>query len=102
MNELILKLNTEIKEEEVAKRAQDQKRNLKIRRIILEFFSFLLLVAGWIIIYLGSIYENEMQDWINEKLGVEIQFVADWSATLAMTVVNYIVPYFIGILSELQ
>jgi hypothetical protein len=55
-----------------------------------------------VIIYFGSVYENEMQDFINDKLGVEIQFVADWSATLAMTVVNYVVPYFIGILSELQ
>ena len=72
MNELVFKLQAEQKEVEVGSRTKFEMRKLKARRAILEFFSFVLLVAGWVIIYFGSVYENEMQDWINDKLGVEI------------------------------
>jgi hypothetical protein len=57
--------------------------------------SFFIL-AGWIAIVYSSFYEEELGDIVNEFFGLDGNFFEEWSATLIMTVVGYLIPYILG------
>jgi hypothetical protein len=49
----------------------------------------------------GSTKEDELQDFINEKIPwANYSIITDWSATYVMTIVGYVVPYFLAILID--
>jgi hypothetical protein len=56
-------------------------------------------VLGWIIIVYSTIYEDEMKAYIVKLIKTESEFIEEWSSTIAMTVVGYIVPWILSKLS---
>jgi hypothetical protein len=59
-----------------------------------------VLIFGWAAIYLGSWYEEQIQDFFLETTGNE--FYGEWSATLIMTFVNYFIPWVISLVDHLE
>ena len=81
-------------------RSDRQKTSLRNQRILVNCVSAVWIALGWIAIYYSTFYENEMGDWVNERFGLTGNFFQEWTATLIMTIVGYIVPYILGKLSN--
>lgn len=62
-NEILLLLKEDEVRDEVKVRTEQQNRTLTIKRRISLFLSSVVLVIGWGMIYLGTVYENEINDW---------------------------------------
>ena len=69
-------------------------------RITARVISFLVLIVGWVIIFLGTYYEDDLKGWAQEKTGND--FVGEWSAAVIMTVINYIIPWLISYVDSLE
>ena len=59
-----------------------------------------MLLIGWGLIYFGSVYEDDIIALTLKYLNN--QFIGDWSGTLIMTLVNYIIPYALSIVGQLE
>jgi hypothetical protein len=73
---------------------------IKNKRILAIFISFIVLIFGWVIIFFGSYYEGDIQDYWFEKTGNS--FLGEWSATIIMTFVNYFIPWLISLVDHLE
>jgi hypothetical protein len=73
---------------------------IQVKRNIANLLSALTLIVGWVLIYLGTQYESEMQDWFLVNTGNG--FIGEWSATLIMTIVNYVIPWILSHIAELE
>jgi hypothetical protein len=60
----------------------------------------LVLIGGWALIWVGTVKENDIGDFFFEKTG--ISFFGDWAGTLVMTIVNYLIPWVLSIIGELE
>jgi hypothetical protein len=100
---VILKLKEDKKQVLVDARTVEDNRKLIRKRNFINFVSIIWIFIGWTLIYLGSAKENELQDFINEKIPwADYPLITDWSATYVMTIVGYVVPYFLAILIDLM
>ena len=84
----------------VNKRTKAMKVSIKRKRNTALVISFLVLIFGWVMIYLGSWYEGQIQDFFLATTGNE--FYGEWSATLIMTFVNYFIPWVIAKVDYLE
>ena len=62
--------------------------------------SIIILLAGWTVIIMGSLYESEINNYA-EKYPV-VKQIANYSAGIILTIVNYIVPKFLGWITECE
>ncbi|CDW77146.1 UNKNOWN [Stylonychia lemnae] len=97
-NEIKLKLREDRIREEIKHRTDEEKCRLVIKRVITMILSFIVLVIGWGIIILLSIYENDMQDYVSQYN----KFLGTWTPTALVTVVNFIVPKILGIITDFE
>ena len=65
-----------------------------------------IVIVGWIVIAFGSIYETNIQEFFRINLAKFSPkfalFIGEWSATLIMTLVNYLIPWIIGFTQSLE
>ena len=73
---------------------------IKKQRLISSAISGVVILFGWVLIYLGSIFEQDIQSWTLKTLGNA--FIGEWSATFIMTFVNYFIPWVLGIVGEME
>ena len=52
---------------------------------------FFALSIGWTLITLGSVYENYIQNFFKNL--TNNNFIGEWSSTLIMNILNYIIPW---------
>ena len=100
MNDLALFLKEDIIRDEIKLRTEQELLIIKIKRRIAAVISLFVLIIGWVIIWMGSVYENDIQDYFLEMTGNT--FIGDWSGTLVMTVVNYVIPWIISLVDKLE
>ena len=66
------------------------------------------MLFGWTLIFLGTIYEAETQDYFGAgRSGTTFiiklrRFIGEWSATLIMTFVNYLIPWVLSFVGKLE
>ena len=99
LNEVVLKLREDVKKEEIQQRTKQEIRTIQGRRVLVFLISSFWIVLGWITIIYSTIYEDELKELINTLSGAESDFLQEWSATITMTAVGYIVPWILGKLS---
>lgn len=99
-NEMLLLLKEAIIQDEVAKRTPDEWKVIYVRRRVALVITAIILCCGWAIIYAGAAYENELQDWFLVKLHSD--FLGQWSSTVIMSGVNYLIPWLVGFVSHLE
>ena len=98
MNELKLKLREDKIREEIKHRTDEEKCRLLVKRTITMILSFIVLVIGWAIIVVLSIYENEMQAYFSKYN----RFLGTWAPTALVTVVNFTVPKILSIITDFE
>lgn len=59
-----------------------------------------IIFIGWVVIFFGTYYEDDIKDWALEKTGNS--FIGEWSAAVIMTIVNYIFPWIVSFLDQLE
>ena len=91
MNELYLLLHEDIVKEEVSKRSKKEIFNIQLKRVASFILIFFALSIGWTLITLGSVFENDIQDYFKNL--AHNNFIGEWSSTLIMNILNYIVPW---------
>lgn len=62
--------------------------------------SFIILSIGWVVIFFGTYYEDNIKGWALKNTGNT--FVGEWSAAVSMTTVNYIIPWLISHVDSLE
>ena len=91
MNELYLLLHEDIVKEEVSKRSKKEIFNIQLKRVASFILIFFALSIGWTLITLGSVYENYIQNFFKNL--TNNNFIGEWSSTLIMNILNYIIPW---------
>ena len=91
MNELYLLLHEDIVKEEVSKRSKKEIFNVQLKRVASFILIFFALSIGWTLITLGSVYENYIQNFFKNL--TNNNFIGEWSSTLIMNILNYIIPW---------
>lgn len=99
-NDVHLLLEEDIIHDKVNARTKSQKASIRRKRNTALVISFFVLIIGWCMIYLGSWYEEQIQDYFLETTGNE--FYGEWSATIIMTFVNYFIPWLISLVDHLE
>ena len=80
----------EKKRETVKNRSAEEKCALWTLRLSLISLSLLLLVVGFVVIILASIYENEITEAAKDI--PILSSASQYAAAISLTIVNYIVP----------
>jgi membrane-bound acyltransferase YfiQ involved in biofilm formation len=91
VNELYLLLHEDIVKEEVSKRSKKEIFNVQLKRVASFILIFFALSIGWTLITLGSVYENYIQNFFKNL--TNNNFIGEWSSTLIMNILNYIIPW---------
>jgi len=91
VNELYLLLHEDIVKEEVSKRSKKEIFNIQLKRVASFILIFFALSIGWTLITLGSVYENYIQNFFKNL--TNNNFIGEWSSTLIMNILNYIIPW---------
>ena len=81
-------------------RKPDEITMIKNKRRISYFLSVIVLAIGWIMIYFGTFFENDLQDW--SLLFSSNSFIGEWTPTLIMTFVNYFIPWVLKIVGKIE
>lgn len=69
-------------------------------RISLICLSVLILILGWVVIILGSFYENDITEYC-ENIPV-VKQISQYIGAIVLTIVNYIVPKCLGWITECE
>ena len=88
----------EKKKEIVKQRTSSDRCRIYTIRICLMLLSIIILAFGWTVILLGSIYENEINDYTKDI--PVIKEISKYTAAVILTIVNYIVPKCLGWITE--
>ena len=99
-NEMLLLLKESLIKDKVDKRTEKQWNTIYAKRRLAKIISIVILIFGWSLIWLGSYYENQIQDFFLNEFGNA--FFGEWSSTLVMTIVNYLIPWMISKVSYLE
>ena len=99
-NEMLLLLKESLIKDKVDKRTEKQWNTIYAKRRLAKIISIVILIFGWSLIWLGSYYENKIQDFFLNEFGNA--FFGEWSSTLVMTIVNYLIPWMINKVSYLE
>ena len=78
------------KKEIVKNRTQSDKFRIYVIRVCLGILSVVILVIGWAVILIGSIYESEINEAAKDI--PVVKQISTYSAAVILTIVNYIVP----------
>lgn len=95
-NEILLLLKEDQIRDEIKVRTKHQNKTLTMKRHVSYFLSGIVLCIGWGLIYLGTVYEDEIND-ISQKY-LNNAFIGEWAGTIIMTVVNYLIPFILSII----
>lgn len=61
---------------------------------------FITLCIGWTLIILGSVEENNIQIYFKNL--TNNNFIGEWSSTLIMNLLNYIIPWVLNKVDKLS
>mmetsp|Transcript_25410 Transcript_25410/g.25154 ORF Transcript_25410/g.25154 Transcript_25410/m.25154 type:complete len:253 (+) Transcript_25410:878-1636(+) len=86
------------KKEIVKQRTSGDKMRIYIIRGFLMTLSIIILLIGWLVILIGSIYESEINDAAKDI--PIVKEISTYSAAIILTIVNYIVPKCLGWITE--
>jgi len=102
INEVKLKLEDAKIREKVENRSDADKARIRSKRFFLNIIDLILLFLGWIIIFYGIYYEDQMKAFVKEDMGVDNWVVIEFAPAITTSLVNYIVPYILGIVTQLE
>lgn len=62
-NEILLLLYEDKIRDDIKRRTDDQVAQIKKQRLISSIISSFVILFGWVLIYIGSVKEKDIQDW---------------------------------------
>jgi hypothetical protein len=99
-NMLKVMIYEDIKRELVKNRSGADKLKIYTIRACLMFLSIILLIIGWIIIIVGSLYEQDINNYAKDIF--IIKYASTYSTAIILTVINYVVPKCLGWITECE
>lgn len=90
-NNIIFRMKEDRIRERVSQRTKAEKRTLMIRRTITMLLSFIVIIAGWTGIISISISADKITKYVS-KVSI---FWGNWTPTVVITVVNFVIPKFL-------
>ena len=93
-----LKMHEDRIRAEIKNRAEKEILRLRIKRIVTMMMSVFIVLLSWCIIMVLSIYENDMQDYINDYN----KFLGTWLPTVFITLVNMIMPKVLELITDYE
>ena len=98
-NEITLKLEDAKVRDRVSMRSEKEKNRIQTKRILLFLVDFVFLIIGWVIIFYGVYYESDMKAFVRDEIGITQFYIVEFTPAITASLVNYIVPYILGILT---